>query len=295
VKRRSAAPLFVLCLAACAQAVTTQTTSDTPSDAPSPGQTQAIGSPSPEPSTASPEVEVELGYGARLTIGSSAELRNGPSSAADVIGSVQPGERVVITYAAPSPDGAGRIFGPVSVDGATWYPVDPESQLTPPYLTSGWLAIEEASASVKPADCLPGPASVASLAALAPQERLICYGAASMELDGDMALSGLGGMVFGTWEPWLAWPVNGGTPISSSDEMGKSIGVYFAPGVEAPELPAGETDPFQPVHVVGHFDDAASPTCRVQAPMAASAEVGGDVELYCRTHFVVTEIALVDP
>ena len=109
-----------------------------------------------------------------------------------------------------------------------------------------------------------------------------------------MPLSGLGGFAAGTWEPgWLAYPVNGGTPLSDTD-TGATFGAFFAVGVEAPELPPGATEPSHKVRLVGHFDDPASATCVVKAPAATEPEPMAEVELYCRTHFVVTEIELVD-
>jgi hypothetical protein len=292
--------LLAAVLAACATPgadPTTEPASLTPTATASPTP-EPTGSPTPTPSPSpspSPGGRVELGYGARLEIGATANVREAPSASARVLGEVRQGSTVGITYDSHDEAGAGPIFGPIVADGYTWYPVALDEPLST--VTTPWLAIEAAGAIVVQPEC-PEPATnptVDDIGRLGGQERPVCFGDRELKLTGRMPLSGLGGMVLGTWEPmWLAWPVNDGTPLAGTDLNNPRFAVYFAEGVQAPDLPPGSTEVYHEVRLVGHFDDPASATCLVQAPEATEPEPADQVELYCRTHFVVTEIELVD-
>lgn len=288
-------------LAACATPAAAPTTQPSPENPTTTSPTATVpeptGSSSTTPSSSPSDgaaQKVEFGYGARLEIGATANVREAPSTSAEVLGEAQEGSSVQITYASVGEASAGPIFGPVAADGYTWYPVALEEPL--PVNTTPWLAIEAAAATLAQPDCPDDePSTLADVAVLAPQERVACFGDDEIELTGMMPLSGLGGMAFGTWEPmWLAYPVNDGHPLHDIDQPRLDMGVRFSPGIEPPELPSGATDPRQEVRLVGHFDDPASATCVVQAPTATEPEPMTDVELYCRTQFVVTEIELVD-
>jgi hypothetical protein len=261
---------------------------------PRPSRTDAPSvSPSASPSDAP---EIQLGYGAALIVGTAGDLLAPPSTTADSIGRVEAGERVVIGVAAPGPEGTGPVFGPVEADDDIWYPVVPESGLEPPH-TIGWIPITRAGATLDDTVECPSSADaqLMQIVEMAPQERLACFGDDELELEGWMPLTGLGGMAFGTWEPmWLAYPVNDGTPLFVEPAGGSALGVFFAPDVTPPTMPSGSTDPTVPVRVVGHFDDSASASCVVQAPEADQPEPAAEVERYCRTHFVATEIELID-
>jgi hypothetical protein len=181
------------------------------------------------------------------------------------------------------------MFGPIEADGLTWYPIAAPK----PDSWTGWIAVEEADATVAQPDCPDGEApTVSEIAALAPQERLVCFGDRPLALQGPVGLSCLGGMAFGTWEPmWLAWPF---TTFIRGDTTADTLAVRPADGLELPEKPAGSLECDALARVTVHFDDPASAECEIRPPTAEAPEPASEVELYCRTQAVITEIALED-
>lgn len=301
LRRTGAALLTAIALVACATPGGAPASS---ASQPSPAEsvaTEAPSTPSASPSeTESPspsasaseepsEPEVELGYGARLEIGELVDVRDTPGSAGTAVASLEAGDEVVVDYAASGPEGAGPMFGPVQADGLTWYAIAAPK----PDSWTGWLAIEEADATVAQPDCPDGDApTVSEIAALAPQERLVCFGDRALSLQGRVALSCLGGMAFGTWEPmWLTWPF---VTFIDGDSPADNLQVRPAEGLAMPELPANSMDCHAPARVTLHFDDPASAECEIRAPSADASEPASEVELYCRTQAVITEISLED-
>jgi hypothetical protein len=290
--------LIVLALAGCSApdgAPTESASSPTPTESVAAAPPSEAPSPSPSPSPSASAVEeptvpeVELGYGARLEIGQPADVREMPGSAATAVASLDAGDEVAVDYAGAGPEGAGPMFGPIEADGLTWYPIAAPK----PDSWTGWLAIEEADATVVQPECPEADApTVSEIVDLSPQERLACFGDRPLSLQGPVGLSCLGGMAFGTWEPmWLAWPF---TTFIRGDTQADTLKVRPAEGLEMPEKPADSTDCDAPARVTVHFDDPASSACEVRAPAAAAPELASEVELYCRTQAVITEIVLGD-
>ena len=121
-----------------------------------------------------------------------------------------------------------------------------------------------------------------------------CFGDAPITLRGYATdCGGCGGYVIGTYEPdWLAHPMAGlGTylaPFEVDGGYGRSVLVH-------PDV-ADDWVPRRWLEVTGHFDDAASPSCRMTLDTLnwAMPTAADEVAAACRARFVVTAIEVVD-
>jgi hypothetical protein len=192
------------------------------------------------------------------------------------------------------------LGSPVVTDEYEWHLV----QLTPNHPGSahlGWVANPVAgdpwlvSSSI---DCPAAPPELSDAIDLGQAQLLYCYGDEELTLDG-FVVTGFGCNIGGTFEPaWLAHPcanMSFISPTRSSDGDGRLFLHYPAPGVINPTLEIGAG---APVRIVGHFDDDAAASCRIEAAHEAdsppalrlsAADQQADVAL-CRLRFVVTAV-----
>ena len=118
------------------------------------------------------------------------------------------------------------------------------------------------------------------LSELLPLERLHCYGRSDLT-------------VTGTFDGFVNEPSGTSTPEWLADNPPRSTGngsfdLHFAPDFEG-ELP----DPGTMVRMVGHFEDPAAATCRVDYTMLPDAPSTAHIVLGCRTQFVVTDVEVL--
>lgn len=153
----------------------------------------------------------------------------------------------------------------------------------------GWIPAElDGTATLRPgALACPEDPSVAGIASMSAPERLRCFGAADIELEGWAIGEPIADFIFGGEPAWLATPSR--HLLSSIDPLigGPAFRVHLGPEL-ADEWPIGSE-----VMVRGHFDDARSADCRRTGPAAASPETPEESVLWCRQRFVVTEVAML--
>jgi hypothetical protein len=262
--------------------------------------TQAIlgpstSAPTEAASTPLPPDPIMLGSAVRVAV-SELNLREQPSAGASKV--------VVLT-----PENVLALFeGPVEADGYTWYrgrvvsatgnlaplpdPLAPDGE--PAF---GWLAVAKGGTQyvTRMEPRCPTTVDLVNVAAQLPAERLACFGAMQIVLEGTYGCSGCGGSRPGTYEPkWLAFPMNS-FPLSVSADDGRSLALRLRP--DGPPPP----DAGSIARVTGHFDDPAAQTCRMSVPPSDDASpVPIDPAiaiLICRQEFVVEtfEVVGTDP
>ena len=250
----------------------------------------------PPPVVARPTDMLPPGAAARVAV-EVLRIRESPATDARVLDQLSAGQ-LVLVGAAGIPD------GPISGGGFAWYPVQRLGDLTelpalpgelPADGVIGWAAAGDAEVAyleLVAERCPARPASLATVAAMLPWERLACFGNESLTLDGVMGCPGCGGAAAGTFEPaWLASPMSG-VPISVDPAV--RIGPLTALlKPDGPALPANGSI----VHLTAHFDDPAASGC-VVAPGDPPAPIDSRTAiLYCRERLVVDtiEVTGTDP
>ena len=250
----------------------------------------------PPPVVARPTDVLPPGAAARVAV-EVLRVRESPATDARLLDQLAAGQLVLIGPAA-TPD------GPISGGGFAWYPVQRLGDLTelPPLPGElptdgviGWAAAGDAEIAyleLVPERCPARPASLATVSAMLPWERLACFGSESLTLDGVMGCPGCGGAAAGTFEPgWLASPMSG-VPVSVDPAV--RIGPLTALLTpDGPALPANGSI----VHLTAHFDDPAASGC-VVAPGDPPAPIDSrTAALYCRERLVVDtiEVTGTDP
>ena len=139
---------------------------------------------------------------------------------------------------------------------------------TPTDGDDAWLEVDVA--------CAASPMTTAELLAMVPLERLHCYGRSEITVTGALDQSVI--------EP------NGAlTPEWLADNPPRAIGngtlgIHFAPDLEGDLPPPSST-----VRMVGHFEDPAAATCRIDYTLVPDAPSTAHIVLGCRTRFVVTD------
>jgi hypothetical protein len=215
----------------------------------------------------------------------------------------------VDTFAADQVIIVRDVIPPVEADGYVWYvgsgPFrNVDGQLPPlPYpagadidTTEGWFAARRgATLFVKPVDArCPSDVGIVDLGAMAPAERLACFGDRTIEFEGAFRAGCPTCEHFGTFEPaWLANPneynyvADTGTGVH-----GPGLNVRFPPGLAVPEN--GSI-----VSVRGHFDDPAAGTCSLAMvpwdyrDMEVDPAPQSVAQLWCRHQFAAETIDVI--
>ena len=187
------------------------------------------------------------------------------------------------------------VFGPLEFNGASWFYAQKVPNAEPGTVPAlpvvladpaeefplvGWIAASDASGETVaplPPRCPTTPDFV-NVSAMLDGERLACFGADPITLDGSFGCLDCGSDGSGVFEPpWLAGPSAG--PLGDPTNSGRpSIALHFPPALEAPEAESL-------VRVTGHFDDPAAGTCEItfgDTPVAPEMAVQ-----LCRVRFVV--------
>jgi hypothetical protein len=128
--------------------------------------------------------------------------------------------------------------------------------------------------------CPASPLTTDQLLDLLPLERLHCYGRSELTVTGP--LDEFVNESSGTSTPeWLADNPPRTTGIGS-------FSIHVAPDFDG-ELP----DPGSMVRMVGHFEDPAAATCRVDYTLLPDAPSTAHIVLGCRTRFVMTDVEVL--
>lgn len=290
---------------------TVATATESPAGSPEPSATTSptasgttsaspVVSATPEPS-ATPVVEapdgiLPPGSVARVAV-DALRVRAEPSTGGELLDTLARGDLVGIGLPYV------QDWGPIEADGFAWYPIAP---LTVDELPSppadplevagqgGWVAAGDGTdpfLELLEPRCLVGEPDLALLEALAPWERLACYGNRSITIEGIFGCGGCGGFRPGTFEPaWLAHPLDlGFISIEPNDRIGPMTLRFPPDGADPPE--GGSI-----ITVTGHFDDPRAAECRVEPGDPPEARDERTGQLGCREAFVVEtyEITGVD-
>lgn len=270
------------------------------SDAPSTDPSGPPSTPPPLPgSVIAPGTAVEV-------VAVELNLRRRPSTSAKVVSLLERGDVVVISPL----DNLGFGWGPVRADGFDWYPVVqvstpdgrlpalPERPVNPAdgVPVSGWVAAGDGSRPfirALPARC-PATPNLRRVTGMLPAERMSCFGANPIVLEGTFGCGGCGAIVMGTFIPeWLATPVElDFLSFDPSVQFGP-LALRFPPdGPERP--PAGSI-----IRVTVHVHDSRSSSCSIVDGEGADAVTVNTetAELFCRERLVVDsfEILGTDP
>jgi hypothetical protein len=197
---------------------------------------------------------------------------------------------------------------PITANGYTWYFGYVQLTDTPgvipslpaPYNTgydevlAGWMATgtEDTPFLVPVGPRCPDVRDLLNVGNMLGSERVACFGADSLTLEGIYGCEGCGGAVAGTFEPgWLASPLDVGFLSTSLVDPAAALSLHFAPA--GPPLPAQGAR----LRARGHFADARSPTCRI-TEFGEGDEPGGPIanaaaEQWCRSKFVVESYEVI--
>ncbi len=251
----------------------------------------------PPPVVARPTDMLPPGSAARVAV-EVLRIRESPATDAPLLDQLSAGQLVLIGPGVTAPD------GPISGGGFAWYPVQRLGDLTelpalpeelPGDGVTGWAAAGDAEIAyleLVPERCPARPASLATVSAMLPWERLACFGDESLTLDGVMGCPGCGGAATGTFEPaWLASPMSG-VPISvdPAARIGPLSGLLKPDGPAVP--PNGSI-----VRATAHFDDPAATGCVIAPGDPPEPIDSRTAVLFCRERLVVDtiEITGTDP
>jgi hypothetical protein len=274
--------------------VATPEPSEEPADEPAPTEEpEPTEQPAPAPVDDEPNGVLPPGSAVRVIV-ESIKVRTGPSTENVILGTVDRGELVLISWTS-----LGRGFGPVVAEGFIWYPVSPlgTTELPeigtslPPAGSTAWAVVgngtEDFVEPVAPR-CTDGDPDLATLETMFEWERLACFGDRSITIEGVFGCGGCGGYQPGIYEPsWLASPMSYDfLTVDPEGYVGPFV-LRFAPnGPERPE--AGSI-----IRVTGHFDDAAAADCVVK-PGVEKTTIDPVVEnLFCREKFVVESYEVI--
>ena len=235
-------------------------------------------------------------------------LRRQPTTSARRVELLERGELLVIS---PS-DFVIAGYGPISADGYTWYPVikidvfDGDGELDPlpthpipigAELVSGWIATDDGEDRYvrQLAPRCPTTVDLASVSGMLPAERLACFGAGPIVLEGTFGCGGCGGAIAGVFEPaWLASPMNFDFLSEDVSEQFGPLALRFRPSGPAPPA-AGSI-----IRVTVHVDDARSTRCSIREAGEGDSLIPVDpatAALFCREQLVVDafEVLGTDP
>jgi hypothetical protein len=235
-------------------------------------------------------------------------LRRHPTTSARRVEILERGDLLVVS---PS-DFVIAGYGPINSDGYTWYPVikidvfDGDGELDPlpthpipigAELVSGWIASDDGEGrfvrQVEPR--CPTTTDLANVSGMLPAERLACFGAAPIVLEGTFGCGGCGGAVAGRFEPsWLASPQNFDFLSEDVSEGFGPLALRFRPS--GPARPAAGSI----IRVTVHVDDARSTRCTMAELGEGESLIPVDAAtavLFCREQLVVDsyEVLGTDP
>jgi len=274
-------------MAACSAPAATTSFDGT---SPKPPPPSATGNASPEPSASvdsTPATSAAPSAAPSHTAGTIAPDTLVEVIVADLIVRSEPGVEAGAGTILPDRltmgDRAYVVAGPVMASGYEWYQVDPLTRADGSAGTFGWIAVAgrdgEAWVQSSTPPC-PATVDLAGVLALAPLERLACFGDESLTLTAQYGMCGAGGGPW-TWDPsWLV--MIGGCALSlDANADGPGLVLRVPPGVT-------RADDTPPITVSGHFDDPAAATCTVTtADPAYPAPSPAQAVMICRTEFVV--------
>jgi hypothetical protein len=252
---------------------------------PSGDPSQAAG---PDPVVPPPDDVLPPGSVARVTV-DGLRVREGPTTASELVASLPSGELVAIGRSHVSPN-----LGPVQADGFTWYPVGvlgiselpvvPHPPLEDPGAI-GWVAGGDAGGAfleLVAARCTDAEPSLEVLQSLLPWEQLACYGNRTLTIEGILGCGGCGGFIPGLFEPvWLAYPESLDLlSVEPQDRLGP-FQLWFPPDVERPEVASV-------LRVTGHFDDPTAAECSIAFGEPDPQPIDATTAVHsCRAKFVV--------
>jgi hypothetical protein len=321
VRRRIAATLLVIAVAACSPEVVSTAGSGNPTAAASPGASVGApgsagpsvlptGAPSLGP-TVAPSPTTPIGTLSVLPPGSAIEIRvaelnfrENPSTSAKRVEILERGQILIV-----SPyDNIWFGAGPVKKNGYTWYPViklqnlDDEGNLPAlperPILIGteveiGWIATDNGETSYVtqlPPRC-PATVNLVNVQAMLSAERLACFGGGPIVIEGTYGCPACGAELLGDFEPiWLSYPQSlDFLSVDPPADVGPVI-LRFPP--DGPENPAQGSI----IRVTVHIDDPAGAGCSITVQDSPPTPKATAV-FYCREQLVVDsyEVLGMDP
>ena len=186
-----------------------------------------------------------------------------------------------------------EVIDLTSEDGEEWFLVQSVQGFGPDSIF-GWIpaVIGEVPSVLPLEDRSCGTASVGGLPALAPNERLACWGNDELSLEGYLisVADGSTGEYVGR-PAWLA----GSRRYILVTAIGPAVDavpfvVRFPPDVGTPPVSPSDGPEGTVVQLTGHFDDPASATCQRHPTESDLPDLPHELDvLWCRQQFVVSE------
>jgi hypothetical protein len=249
--------------------------------------------PTAAPSPILPPLADALPPGSLATVIADVVMREQPSDDARQVTTIHAGQTLYVL----GPTGA-MLFGPVSADGAIWYPAsyarDFEAWPANVDRLSGWVAVEASGVGLvepRPAACPSERPTTGLLVAMVPWARVICYGDQELTLEGTWSFGFLideFGMVPWDGEPdWLAIrpeKIQVVTLTLFEEGATDALNVVLGPAMEIPTLEG------QMVLVTGHFDAGAADECVIRTGYPLVEQPRESTQSWCREQFVVTRV-----
>ncbi len=173
-----------------------------------------------------------------------------------------------------------RLFvvdGPHAESGYWWYLVQPiMARDASEALPFGWVASADRDGepwleAIDP-EC-PSEPTVEAIAALSPEEQLVCFGDETLTITGEQQQCGASNVSI---DP--SWFQGGGCSYGPTPEA--AVFVRFPPEVEGPSGTGAQ-------EFTGHFDDQRAQECRWVGAEPRTPRLPEQAIVFCRTQFVV--------
>jgi hypothetical protein len=198
---------------------------------------------------------------------------------------------------------AGGYEFQAAAEGLSWYRVSyaeghedwPDAPVVPDTWVVGWVASgsgNEPFLELLPPRCPEVAPDLSAVTGITTWERLACFGALPLTLEGTWGTRGCGGSSLGNFEPrWLAYPIVCEW-LRVDWPNGKILELRIPPDSGLASPTGGSI-----ARVVGHFDDPAATTCTFDGAGLVPEIDPVVFELYCREQFVVEshEVIGTDP
>jgi hypothetical protein len=254
-----------------------------PSASPSAISTEGAASPSASPAASPSPTISAFPLLANLAIVSvTVEALNLRASASQTAAKIETLAAETRLFVIGSPQEAGEL---------SWYRVAVVDAEAGSFGNIGWVATPangvEGWLEEVDVDCPSSPTTIDALAALAPLERLHCYGNQEFTATGWVDVPCCGYVGAFTFSPWLADP----NPIYFFRTTDGSFGMQFK---FAPDAGLVLPETTNIIRFTGHFEDPAAPSCRVSWDDSYDNDHAGElpdpawVVLGCRTALVLT-------
>lgn len=250
-----------------------------PSSTPSSAATQSAG-----PSTSPPAISLRPGLlppGSIVTVtGDGLRMRSEPSLSGGIITTLAAGEALIVEPVIAA--------GPVERDGYEWYQMlYPAESAGSEGVNRGWVAAGQGSqqfVELAQVTCSEDPATIESIKAMRPWERLVCLRGITVTLEGTYGCAACGGSSIGLEPAWLTWH----TVLLRTGAGGQPISFHAPPGFE---LPADGSI----VHATLHVDDPAAETCSVSLGSDGTTWTDSQEgpQLFCREQLVIDSIEVL--